>query len=69
MVILLNLGLNLNFSSDSMDVYFGTTYYGSSYISNNFMVLDVDDDIYINYRKDCFSLHTSSNNIDVDMNV
>ena len=67
--ILLNLGFNLNFSNDGMDVYLGTTYYGFDYVSNNFIILDVDDSTYVNYREGCFSLSASLNNVDVDVNV
>ena len=43
MLVLLNLGFNLNFHDSVMDLYLGSTYYGSGFILNGFMVLNIDN--------------------------
>jgi hypothetical protein len=42
-------------------IYLGTTYYGCGFISNGFLILDLD---YSSYDKS-FVLLTSSNNVDL----
>ena len=43
MLVLLVLGFILNFHDSVMELYLGTTYYGSGFVLNGFMVLDIDN--------------------------
>ena len=48
MLVLFNLGFNLNFHDSVMDLYLGSTYYGSGFILNGFMVLNIDNCVLSN---------------------
>jgi len=65
-VVLLSLGYVLNFYGDCADILYVTVYYGSGYVSNGFMVLDIDYDQYNVNVDGCFSLIASSNNVEID---
>ena len=43
MFILLGLSFNLNFHDLVMELYLGTTYFGSGFILNGFMILAIDN--------------------------
>ena len=43
MLIFLSLGFNLNFHDLIMKLYLGTTYFGSRFILDGFMVLNIGD--------------------------
>ena len=53
-VVLLSLGYVFNFHGDYVDILFGTVYYGSGYVLNGFMVLDIDYDMYKVNVNGCF---------------
>ena len=42
MLILLKLGFNMYLAKNNIELSLGTTYYGSSYIINGFIVIDTD---------------------------
>jgi hypothetical protein len=58
-VTLIKLGFQFVFDNDFF-IYLGTTYYGCGFISDGFMILDLN---YYNYDKS-FVLLTSSDNVD-----
>lgn len=59
----------MNFHSTCIDMYLGTTYYGSSYLLDDFTILDVDYSAYVSCDDCCFSLITSSSSVNDDVNV
>ena len=65
---LLSLGYSLNFHDDCINLFLGTTFYGSGFISDGFMVFDIDYDKFIS-NDGCFSLITSSSDVNVDANI
>ena len=62
MLVLLSLGFNLNFHDSVMELYLGTTYYGSGFILDGFMVLDIDKYVLSSTNDNYYSLMTSSRN-------
>ena len=60
--ILFYLGFNLNFHDLVMELYLGTTYYGSGFILDGFMVLDIDNYVFSNTNDSYFLLMTTSRN-------
>ena len=62
MLILLGLGFNLIFHDSVMELYLGTTYHGSGFILNGFMVLDIDNCVLSNTNDSYYSLMTTSRN-------
>ena len=62
MLVLLGLGFNLNFHDSVMKLYLGTTYYGSRFVLNVFMVLDIDNCVLSNTNDSYYSLMTTSRN-------
>ena len=47
-LVLLGLGFNLNFYDLVMELDLGTTYYGSGFVLNGFMVLNIDHCVLFN---------------------
>ena len=45
-----------------MELYLGTTYYGSGFVLNGFMVLDIDNCVLSNTNDSYYSLMTTSRN-------
>ena len=45
-----------------MELYLGTTYYGSGFILDGFMVLDIDNYVFSNTNDSYFLLMTTSRN-------
>ena len=62
MLVLIGLGFNLNFHDSVMELYLGTTYYGSGFVLNGFMVLDIDNCVLSNTNDSYYSLMTTSRN-------
>ena len=64
--VLLGLGYILNFYGISIDIYYGSIFYGAGCLFNGFFVLDYDyyGSSYVN---SCFSLIASSCNVNVDV--
>ena len=67
-VVLLKLGFNLNFHGSSLSIYSGTVFYGSGFVSDNFMILDTE--FSYNTENNCFSLiASSSSSSSIDANT
>ena len=62
MFILLGLSFNLNFHDLIMELNLGTTYFGSGFILNGFIVLDIDNCVLSNTNDSQYSLMTTSRN-------
>ena len=67
-VVLLNLGFSLNFYNGCVAIYYPIVFYGTGYVSNNFILLDVEYFMY-NYDEYYFSLIAHSNDSNVDENI
>lgn len=52
-VVVLGLGISLNFNSGLICIYHGNIYYGCGHLRNNFMVLEYDRQVF-NYCVKCF---------------
>ena len=62
MLVLLKLGFSLYFSKNNIDLSLGATYYGSGYILNGFIIMDIG--LY-----ECnlsYSMFTSSDNFEIN---
>ena len=53
---------NLNFHDSVMELYLGTTYYGSGFVLNGFMVLNIDNCVLFNTNDSYYSLMTTFKN-------
>ena len=62
MLVLLSLGFNLNFHDSVMELYLGTTYYGSGFILDGFIVLDIDKYVLSSTNDSYYSLMNTSRN-------
>ena len=62
MLVLLSLGFNLNFHDSVMELYLGTTYFGSRFILNGFMILNIDNYVLSNTNNSYYSLMNASIN-------
>ena len=62
MLVLLSLGFNLNFHDLVMEFDLGTTYYGSGFVLNGFMVLDIDNYVLSNTNDSYYFFMTTSRN-------
>ena len=62
LLVLLGLGFNLNFHDSVMELYLGITYYGSRFVLNRFMVLDIDNCVLSNTNDSYYLLMTTSRN-------
>ena len=64
-LVLVRFGFNVNFHNNGVDLSLGTSYYGSGYFLNDFIILDVNYcEVNISY-----SLFTSSDSYENDVNV
>jgi transposase InsO family protein len=65
-LVLIKLGFTVNFYKDGLNLFLDSSFYGSGYILNGFIVLDV-----INNKSNnvCFSMFTSTNESLNDMNA
>ena len=54
-LVLLSLGFNLNFHDLVMELDLGTTYYGSGFVLNGFMVLNIDNCVLFNTNDSYYS--------------
>ena len=61
-IVLMKMGFQLFFSDNFVKLSMGTTYYGSGYILDDFIILDVE---YVNSNNNAYSLITSSHENDV----
>lgn len=61
------LGYSLNFSSRTLTIHFGFEYYGSSFISIVFIILDIDYSQILNNNN--YSFIASSSNAIMDVTV
>ena len=66
-IVLMQLGYALNFYGTCLNVFFRKTFYGSGYLLDGFIVMDVDNVSY--YSSNSFSLFTSSNISNNDVNI
>ena len=66
-IVLMQFGYALNFYSTCLNVFFRKTFYGSGYLLDGFIVIDVDNVSY--YNSNSFFLFTSSNNSNNDVNI
>jgi len=64
-LVLAKLGFNLNFHNNGVDLYLYTNYHGCCYFLDGFIILDVD----YSHVNICYSLFTSFNQYDYDVNV
>ena len=65
MLVLLKLGFNMFLTKNNIELSLGTTYYGSSYIFNGFIVMDID---YYECNLS-YSMITSLHNSEIDVNL
>ena len=64
-MVLLEHGFDVNFHSNGVNFYLGSSYYGRGYFLDRFVVMDVD----YGYSNVSFSLFASSNTSKVDVNI
>ena len=62
-IVLLSLGFKLYFHDSVLELYLGTTFIGSDFLLDGFMILDVKNDVLKGTDKSYYSLMTSSRNI------
>ena len=62
-LVLIGLGFNLNFHDSIMELYLGTTYFGSWFILDGFMILDIDKYELFNTNDSYYLLMTTSINV------
>ena len=62
-IVLLSLGFKLHFHDSVLELYLGTTFIGSGFLLDGFMILDVKNDVLKGTDKSYCSLMTSSRNI------
>ena len=66
-LVLLKFGFNWYFCDDNVRLCLGTTFYGSGFVLDGFIVMDVD---YVDFNNNAsFSLITSANDREVDMQL
>ena len=66
-IVLLKFGFNQYFCDDNVRLCLGTTFYGSGFVLDGFIVMDVD---YVDFNNNAsFSLITSANDHEVDMQL
>ena len=63
----MQFGYALNFYGTCLNVFLGKTFYGSGYLLNGFIVMDVAN--VSSYNSNSFSLFTSSNISNNDVNI
>ncbi|KAK9108126.1 hypothetical protein Syun_024137 [Stephania yunnanensis] len=68
-IVLLQCGFVMNFCGTSVNLFLEQTYYGCGYVSDGFIVLDIDYVSNSNIYRACFSLVTSSIDSNVDVNI
>ena len=65
--MLLKFGFNWYFCDDNVRLCLGTIFYGSGFVLDGFIVMDVD---YVDFNNNAsFSLITSANDREVDMQL
>ena len=58
MLVLIGFCFNLNFHDLVIELYLGTTYFGSGIILDGFMILDIDNYMLSNTNDSCYSMMT-----------
>ena len=62
-IVLFSLGFKLHFHDSVLELYLGTTFIGSGFLLDGFIILDVKNDALKGTNKSYYSLITSSRNI------